>query len=262
MDAFSLIPSVSDGSQSRLKRPLSRLDELGFLRAREERRKRDGYACQGCGIRLPKRDGRIAGIEVHHRNGNPRDNREENLISLCPLCHALFHIGLFARRFGKSMRLIHCPELDQGDLTLLSWTSAILFKNAERNPSEAGERLAGKAGRLRGMLLARCRFPETYFQAPEDTALLNSLIMEEDSLAFFGSVLGRLKRRHRRVYVHRGEWLGGLRIYFDPKDRELFRDRGGADLLTVCLEEAEWQAGKNWGESWEAIGRQFAGQLV
>lgn len=26
-------------------------------------------------------------LQVHHKNGNKKDNREENLISLCPRCH-------------------------------------------------------------------------------------------------------------------------------------------------------------------------------
>lgn len=46
------------------------------------------YKCQKCGCDGQWQDGTIA-LEIHHINGNNKDNRLENLEYLCPNCHAL-----------------------------------------------------------------------------------------------------------------------------------------------------------------------------
>lgn len=45
-------------------------------------------ACEECGWSKTSEDGRIP-LELHHINGNGRDNRLENLMILCPNCHSL-----------------------------------------------------------------------------------------------------------------------------------------------------------------------------
>lgn len=45
------------------------------------------HICESCGLSEWK-DNPIA-LELHHLNGNNRDNRLENLMLLCPNCHAL-----------------------------------------------------------------------------------------------------------------------------------------------------------------------------
>jgi 5-methylcytosine-specific restriction endonuclease McrA len=44
---------------------------------------RAGYRCQRCGATLL--------LEVHHLDGNPRNNRAENLRVLCDGCHLEAH---------------------------------------------------------------------------------------------------------------------------------------------------------------------------
>ena len=44
--------------------------------------------CEDCGWAKESSDGRIP-LEINHINGNPRDNRMENLEILCPNCHSL-----------------------------------------------------------------------------------------------------------------------------------------------------------------------------
>ena len=43
------------------------------------------YRCGQCGI--SKWNGAIIGLELHHKNGDPCDNKKENLQLLCPNCH-------------------------------------------------------------------------------------------------------------------------------------------------------------------------------
>lgn len=43
------------------------------------------FTCQGCGVKL-KRSSRL--LDVHHKDGDKRNNRDDNLICLCKLCHA------------------------------------------------------------------------------------------------------------------------------------------------------------------------------
>lgn len=44
--------------------------------------------CEECGWNKETIDGRVP-LELHHVNGNSRDNRIENLVVLCPNCHSL-----------------------------------------------------------------------------------------------------------------------------------------------------------------------------
>jgi 5-methylcytosine-specific restriction endonuclease McrA len=48
------------------------------------------YRCPGCGR---SRDETVA-MHVHHRDGNPANNRRQNLIALCNQCHLHGEHGL------------------------------------------------------------------------------------------------------------------------------------------------------------------------
>jgi 5-methylcytosine-specific restriction endonuclease McrA len=68
---------------------------------------RDGLKpqyCEECGWAKTAEDGRLP-LEMHHINGEPYDNRLENLAILCPNCHSLKsnHRGLSK---GKARRQI------------------------------------------------------------------------------------------------------------------------------------------------------------
>lgn len=58
------------------------------LREYIKRHKIIPYKCSLCGCDGHWQNGEIS-LEVHHKNGNNKDNRIENLTYLCPNCHAL-----------------------------------------------------------------------------------------------------------------------------------------------------------------------------
>ncbi len=62
-----------------------RLDPELYERLRQQVLQRDGWRCQCCATRL--------NLEVHHKEFRSRggDDSEENLITLCALCHSLSH---------------------------------------------------------------------------------------------------------------------------------------------------------------------------
>ena len=62
-----------------------RLDRVAYESLRQQVLRRDGWRCQSCGA--------MVNLEVHHsefRSHSGHDS-EENLITLCSVCHASLH---------------------------------------------------------------------------------------------------------------------------------------------------------------------------
>lgn len=57
----------------------------GWNRISRDIRESCSFTCQGCGVKL-KRSSRL--LDVHHKDGDKRNNRDDNLVCLCKLCHA------------------------------------------------------------------------------------------------------------------------------------------------------------------------------
>ena len=51
----------------------------------------DDLFCHRCGYNEFS-----CGVDIHHKDGNRRNNREENLIPLCACCHRSLHVGKWA----------------------------------------------------------------------------------------------------------------------------------------------------------------------
>jgi 5-methylcytosine-specific restriction endonuclease McrA len=71
----------------RPKRVHIRLDSGRYDTLRNQVLRRDGWKCQSCGM--------MSNLEVHHREFRSQagDDSEENLITLCNVCHASLHDG-------------------------------------------------------------------------------------------------------------------------------------------------------------------------
>jgi N6-L-threonylcarbamoyladenine synthase len=64
-----------------------RLDPVSYETLRQQVLRRDGWRCQSCGT--------MSSLEVHHKRfrSHSGDDSEENLITVCDLCHAALHRG-------------------------------------------------------------------------------------------------------------------------------------------------------------------------
>jgi 5-methylcytosine-specific restriction endonuclease McrA len=62
-----------------------RLEAVAYENLRQRVLRRDGWRCQSCGT--------MSNLEVHHKQfrGRSGHDSEENLITLCDLCHASVH---------------------------------------------------------------------------------------------------------------------------------------------------------------------------
>lgn len=250
-----LIMDIGKQEYARINDPKAKEADTHFAAVRKSILARDANTCQGCGILLATPDKTTGcGLDVHHRNGNPHDNNPDNLISLCPLCHGIFHIGYFARRFGRSMQLIYCPELTQNQCNLLSWSMAMAIWLAKQYPEPDQFSITNKVEIVLASLAARTQVPVDYFDKSAQTEALNASLREESTIAFFATLLGMLRSHEPKAYAEREKWLQGLRIFYNPKAPEPFTDRQGHSLLERLAALPGWQAGPLWVEHWCFIG--------
>jgi 5-methylcytosine-specific restriction endonuclease McrA len=69
----------------RPKQPRLQLDSELYEHLRHEVLRRDGWKCQSCGT--------MSNLEVHHKEFRSQSgaDSEQNLITLCAVCHATAH---------------------------------------------------------------------------------------------------------------------------------------------------------------------------
>lgn len=107
-------------------------DEFG--RVRKQVLKAENFACRYCGFVSHKYQ------EVHHIDDNHQNNDPQNLITVCPLCHQVFHLGFAAARGAGFIAVI--PELSQVEVNRIA--RAMILAQAipiERNNKDAKKQL-------------------------------------------------------------------------------------------------------------------------
>jgi len=86
------------------------------LRAKVIEQGRFGRRCYFCDFAF----GKTEDYEIHHLDGDHTNSATENLVPICELCHAPFHIEQVTKRFpGDPGRIIFLPELTQEQLNNL-----------------------------------------------------------------------------------------------------------------------------------------------
>jgi predicted HNH restriction endonuclease len=80
------------------------IHELSTARARDRIIKMRGRKCQQCGWEQVNKYYNKIPVEVHHIDGNDKNNNEDNLIILCPNCHSLTNNYMFYGRSHKNYK--------------------------------------------------------------------------------------------------------------------------------------------------------------
>jgi len=80
------------------KRPRLRLGPELYEEIRDQVLRRDSWRCQACGT--------MSNLEVHHKEFRSRagDDSEENLITLCAVCHGSIHHADLAPAYSPRKR--------------------------------------------------------------------------------------------------------------------------------------------------------------
>jgi len=69
---------------------------------------RDNHTCRFCGFRASKFQ------EIHHIDDDHTNNVEDNLVTVCTLCHQVHHLGMFAMRNAGFLAAL--PEFTQAEV--------------------------------------------------------------------------------------------------------------------------------------------------
>ena len=66
------------------------------------------YECEEC--RMTEWMGKPVVLEIHHKNEINTDNREENIIIICPNCHSQKHISAHAMKLFEMSKQVHVAQ--------------------------------------------------------------------------------------------------------------------------------------------------------
>ena len=199
--------------------------DLEFRERRPEILKRDKYTCGCCGIVTQPSAGKESGggLEVHHLSGDHHDNRWENLLSLCPICHAILHFWFSALKgpYRKAMLILHLPWISQADLNLMSWGIAVVRHRCSALESEgestSRERLMAReieetAEEIQRLLIDNGRFPDDFFPPGCSKGAYEAL----GNAANLAMALRGIARGHADEFSERETLLQGIRVFFHP----------------------------------------------
>lgn len=137
---------------------------MGLRQLRKVRDKiieRDNHTCQACGWVSRQWQ------EIHHRNHDHSDHREKNLITLCPLCHQVFHLPQAASTNGGT--IIWLPEVEQRELNLICMALFVALRQAKG-------KWASSARAIQGIFESRAAVAEDFLGRSNPGFLAQSLL--------------------------------------------------------------------------------------
>jgi len=82
-----LFPSFAPPETWRSSKNIISLNSLEWQKLRKKILQRDEYTCQYCGFKSQKYQ------IVHHIDGNPQNNSDDNLVVICQMCNLVEHAG-------------------------------------------------------------------------------------------------------------------------------------------------------------------------
>lgn len=208
-----LIPSVKLKIHRHYDAEADEADEQ-FAQAREKALYRDKMTCQGCGMPTKSTQTLKSGMfEVHHLDDDHKNNHPNNLITLCPLCHSVFHIG-FAGAKGR-VKIIWLPEISQNDLNLMCHILFILqhqrTQELQPAPGQKDEKKFTEAERKMIVSMGALA-KDAWHQLEAFTEDAERILGDGMSNASrFGEMLAWFGNRHPEDYAKRAQLFHGAR---------------------------------------------------
>lgn len=238
--SFNIIPGYKDShTLARKDNPNVAEANADFDDMKEKAKKRDGYQCQGCGLKVSQTN---SGLHVHHKDFNHEHNILENFVTLCVLCHGVLHLGNFSRRY-PNMRLVWLPEISQAELNLMTWAMGVAIKRDD------GKKIPKGAAHLAELIVNR-PFPANW-PGKESAKIFSKQMLNEKAanpVAVFCNLLAKINYADAKVYAQREKWLAGLRIFYDPR-HEVFQNMNELETYS----NISWEKGQGWEDSWQEI---------
>jgi hypothetical protein len=262
-----------------------------FDEARPEVLKRDKYRCVYCGMTagFPRRKEKAGlkpadggefqvppsyGLEVHHLDGNFKNNDHKNLITTCILCHAVNHFGFNTLQdhqeapLRNAIQLAWLPQIRQEDLNLLSWGMAIALYNANNVNASAGGRqntkdlmeieqksraIASTVRNINAHILESAKPIEDLFEYDPNKS--KSPFSQMFARALVGLCNKPKEERIVDLFERMHSKLPGLRVYFDPyalekTSRDFGHPYGNIVYAQMYANSASWLSGPNWADYW------------
>lgn len=203
---------------------------------------RDQYTCYYCGFKSKEFQ------EIHHLNDNHKDHSEENLVTVCPLCHQSHHLSSAAINNGAE--LIWLPELTQTELNHLC---RVLFV---ANQIKADSGTKEKHFIINNSL---AYIWQTLFYSRKK--ILETKISEGASdLGKFAQVLLDIKIETPKAYEKRASWIKNFKLLHNPsrfqlqtiywkenefKDLEIYKWVKLASKLSINMPDNEFKEMNN-----------------
>ena len=207
-----------------------------FRGVRQRRFFLDHWSCQACGCPSHSAAGApSAGLQVHHVDNDHKNNAIENLITLCPLCHGIFHIGFQVR--NKPGRFIWLPEISQGELNLLTHVCAIASIHAKDGDEDAKTLLLA-LDELQCKLASQ-KLPAGLFLDPLSGKDYTQNFAANTEL--FGMLLGTLVRQNAN-FENFQRHISGLRYLY-----KVDADLPDAKIYAQCQ---DWRPSEQWAQGW------------
>jgi intracellular multiplication protein IcmJ len=198
--------------------------------------KRDKFTCQGCTFRIrPDRnlDRQVPHtspefskyLTLHHKNGDHSNNRPENLVTVCPFCHNVFHAGCASNK--SDTKVIFLPWIPQAELNLL--VNLLISCQVDQ------------ASEYYSSAKLLYEHIDSHFMYADSKKLFEQGMSDAGKL---GSSLLSLRHKFPEAYRRRGELLAGLR-FFPVED---------AYAKAALVWTGEWASQDEWprlAELWE-----------
>lgn len=199
--------------------------------------RRDKFTCQGCGFCADSSQPSETAVSrlsveyskyltMHHLNDNHLDDKLDNLITLCPFCHSVFHAGCTGHI--NEARVIFYPWLSQAEINLMV---NLLISGQANSDSAFAETLTLLYEHFETHTLFS-ESPKLFEQGMSDPSALSSALLS-------------LFYKSPAAYARRSELLAGLRLLPVAEAYTL----AGEAWVNEWRNEAEWQRiGESWSE--------------